>query len=141
MEPGHPYGGAVDLLPAPVAFGQIRGVVNTFTVVRKDPPLFSATTSTTPRRILARAVVAGVIAAAPLTVSSIPASAESATSVAVGTEIGHGHIGQDRPGFRGNDHGNNRGNDWWGDRDRGRGNDPLWRLFRGLIPGGMFGSG
>ncbi|WP_174188677.1 hypothetical protein [Nocardia barduliensis] len=92
--------------------------------------MFSATTSTAPRRILVRAVVAGVIAAAPLTISAIPASAD-----VVGTEINHDSR-DDHPGF----HGIDRGNDWPGDHDRGRGNDPLWRLFHNLIPRGVFGS-
>ncbi|WP_157224073.1 hypothetical protein [Nocardia paucivorans] len=105
--------------------------------------MFSATISTAPRRILARALVVGGIAIAPLTALPISVSAEPPPLVAVGTAIGHDHIAQDRPGPRGNDQWGDRdrgrGNDRWG--DRGRGNDPLWRLFRDLIPGGSFGSG
>lgn len=97
--------------------------------------MFMATTCTTSRRTLARAAVAGAIAAVSLTISTIPASADPATSVAVGTEIRHDRW-DDRPGFQGN----GPGKDWWGDHDRGRGNDPLWRLFHNLIPGGVFGS-
>ncbi|WP_280250339.1 hypothetical protein [Nocardia abscessus] len=110
-------------------------MVNTFTDVRKDLPVFSAITSTTPRRILARAVVAGAIAAVSLSISTIPASADPATPVVVGTEIKHDRW-DDRPGFPGSD----RGDDWLGDHDRGRGNDPLWRMFHKLIPNGVFGS-
>ncbi|MEU5763694.1 hypothetical protein [Nocardia sp. NPDC047648] len=93
--------------------------------------MFSATTSTAARRILARALVAGTIAAVPLTISTIPASAAPATPPAVGTEIGHDRW-DDRPDFQ--------GKDWPGDHDRGRGNDPLWRLFHSFIPHGVFGS-
>ncbi|MGY1945647.1 hypothetical protein [Nocardia asiatica] len=109
--------------------------MNACIVARKDLPLFSATKFTSPRRILVRAVVAGAIVAAPLTISAIPAAADSATSVAVATEIDH-RGWDDRPGF----HGSDRDKDWPGDHDRGRGNDPLWRLFHNLVPRGLFGS-
>ncbi|WP_328412211.1 hypothetical protein [Nocardia sp. NBC_00403] len=108
--------------------------------------MFMATTFTNSRPILARAAVAGAIAAVSLTISTIPASADPATSGAVGTEIRHDGW-DDPPGFQSNGHGhgndwwgNDWGKDWWGDHDRGRGNDPLWRLFHNLIPGGVFGS-
>ncbi|MCC3326690.1 hypothetical protein [Nocardia abscessus] len=97
--------------------------------------MLSAITFTTPRRILARAVVAGAIAAVSLSISTIPASADPATPVVVGTEIKHDRW-DDRPGFPSSD----RDKDWSGDHDRGRGNDPLWRMFHKLIPNGVFGS-
>ncbi|MGK8520323.1 hypothetical protein ACRS6B_01585 [Nocardia asteroides] len=97
--------------------------------------MISAITPTTPGRILARAVVVGAIAAASLTLPMTSASAAPATPGVVGTEIGHD--GWDhRPAF----HGNDPGKDWPGDHDRGRGNDPLWRLLHNVLPNGVFGS-
>ncbi|MFG1795621.1 hypothetical protein [Nocardia sp. NPDC049149] len=117
--------------------------------------LFSTPKSTTARRVLARAAVAGAIVVMPLTALAIPASADANLGIPGVTDVSdrpnHDRRNRDRPNHdRPNHHRPNHDRDcddflfrdWYCDDDNPfdhRYDDPFWR-FRHDRPSGLFGS-